>query len=106
MKITLLVTSRSLFFQVCRSQFTDASSVYIRLNFSRRVAAILVEDVPKLGLVGDEVLVKPGYMRNYLYMQRKAVYATTKNRSVLAKAQVFPAWAVSENLYLWNLDRK
>ena len=37
---------------------------------------ILTEDVPKLGSAGDVVRVKPGYGRNYLIPQGKAMLAT------------------------------
>ncbi|MDW3207167.1 MAG: 50S ribosomal protein L9 [Alphaproteobacteria bacterium] len=41
---------------------------------------ILLERVEKLGQMGDEVAVKPGYARNYLLPQNKAVRATEANR--------------------------
>lgn len=37
---------------------------------------ILLERIPKLGQMGDVVEVKPGYARNYLVPQGKALYAT------------------------------
>jgi large subunit ribosomal protein L9 len=40
---------------------------------------ILKEDVPKLGTMGETVQVAPGYGRNYLIPQGKAVLATSKN---------------------------
>ncbi len=40
------------------------------------VRLILREDVPKLGVAGDAVSVKPGYARNHLIPQGKAVVAT------------------------------
>jgi large subunit ribosomal protein L9 len=40
---------------------------------------ILKEDVPSLGKSGELVTVKPGYGRNYLLPQGKAVAATRKN---------------------------
>src|SRR5207248_8197360 len=40
---------------------------------------ILKEDVINLGKSGDLVTVKPGYGRNYLIPQGKAVLATTRN---------------------------
>ena len=48
---------------------------------SHRVDMVLKEDVPKLGLRGDEVSVKAGYARNFLYPQKRAVYATEENRA-------------------------
>lgn len=40
---------------------------------------ILKEDIPKLGTMGETVKVAPGYGRNYLIPQGKAVQATSKN---------------------------
>ena len=40
---------------------------------------ILKEDIPKLGSMGETVKVAPGYGRNYLIPQGKAVLATSKN---------------------------
>ena len=44
---------------------------------------ILKEDIPKLGRMGETVQVAPGYGRNYLLPQGKAVLATTKNVKAL-----------------------
>ena len=41
---------------------------------------ILLERVEKLGIIGDVVKVKPGFARNYLLPQGKALRATKKNR--------------------------
>ena len=40
---------------------------------------ILLEKIRNLGALGDKVSVKPGYGRNYLIPQKKAVFATEKN---------------------------
>lgn len=40
---------------------------------------ILLEKIRNLGALGDKVKVKPGYGRNYLVPQGKAVYATASN---------------------------
>jgi large subunit ribosomal protein L9 len=40
---------------------------------------ILMERVEKLGLMGDIVTVKPGYARNYLLPQKKALRASAEN---------------------------
>lgn len=40
---------------------------------------ILTETIDTLGREGDIVTVKPGYGRNYLLPQQKAVFATTEN---------------------------
>jgi large subunit ribosomal protein L9 len=41
---------------------------------------ILLERIAKLGQMGDIVRVRPGYARNYLLPQKKAVRATEENR--------------------------
>lgn len=45
---------------------------------------ILQEDVSSLGRAGDVVNVKPGYARNYLLPQKKAVLANLGNMNTLA----------------------
>jgi large subunit ribosomal protein L9 len=40
---------------------------------------ILLEHIENLGQMGDVVTVKPGYARNYLLPQKRALRATTKN---------------------------
>ena len=42
---------------------------------------ILLERVPKLGQMGDVVKVKPGFARNFLLPQKKALRATKENRA-------------------------
>ena len=44
---------------------------------------ILKQSISSLGLEGDVVTVKPGYGRNYLLPQGKAVQATTANLAIL-----------------------
>ncbi len=44
-----------------------------------QVKLILRESVPSLGEAGDLVSVKPGYARNYLIPQGKAIFATESN---------------------------
>ncbi len=43
---------------------------------------ILLERIEKLGQMGDEVKVKPGYARNYLLPRHKAMRATEENRKI------------------------
>lgn len=43
---------------------------------------ILMERVGKLGDLGDEVVVKPGFARNFLIPRGKAVRASAENRAV------------------------
>ncbi|CAI5737190.1 unnamed protein product [Hyaloperonospora brassicae] len=49
-------------------------------SFAHRVNMVLKEDVANLGSRGDEVSVKAGYARNFLYPEKLAVYATAANR--------------------------
>jgi large subunit ribosomal protein L9 len=46
---------------------------------------ILLERVEKLGGLGEVVEVKPGYARNYLLPQKKALRATKENRAFFEK---------------------
>ena len=41
---------------------------------------ILLERIEKLGLMGDVVSVRPGFARNYLLRQKKALRATAENK--------------------------
>jgi large subunit ribosomal protein L9 len=41
---------------------------------------ILTQTIESLGIIGSEVEVKPGYARNFLLPQKKAVVATPENR--------------------------
>jgi large subunit ribosomal protein L9 len=43
---------------------------------------ILLERIEKLGQMGDVVSVKPGFARNYLLPQKKALRATEQNKKV------------------------
>jgi large subunit ribosomal protein L9 len=49
---------------------------------------ILLERVGKSGHIGDEVVVKDGYARNYLLPQHKALRATEANRKKFAVERV------------------
>ena len=42
---------------------------------------ILLERIEKLGHMGDTVKVKPGFARNYLLPQKKALRATKENQA-------------------------
>ncbi len=43
---------------------------------------ILLERIPNLGMVGDLVRVKPGFARNYLFPQYKAIKNNPANREI------------------------
>lgn len=49
---------------------------------------ILLERVEKLGQMGDLVTVKPGYARNFLIPQKKALRATDANKKVFEERRV------------------
>lgn len=48
---------------------------------------ILKETIDTLGIAGTECNVAPGYGRNYLLPQGKAIIATPQNRKVMAQAK-------------------
>lgn len=48
---------------------------------------ILKETIDTLGIVGSECDVAPGYARNYLLPQGKAIAATPQNRKVIEQAK-------------------
>ncbi|MBF0113264.1 MAG: 50S ribosomal protein L9 [Desulfamplus sp.] len=49
---------------------------------------ILKETIDTLGIVGSECKVAPGYARNYLFPQGKAVEATPQNRKNIEQARL------------------
>ena len=64
---------------------------------------ILLEKIKKLGDLGDTVKVKPGFGRNYLLPQGKALAATDSNRKVfetrkaeLVKLKYFVGFTLEE----------
>ena len=59
---------------------------------------ILLERIEKLGQMGDVVTVRPGYARNYLLPQKKALRATDENRRVFEAQKV--------QLEAQNLERR
>jgi large subunit ribosomal protein L9 len=52
------------------------------------VEVILLQRVPKLGQMGDRVKVKPGYARNFLLPQKKALRATKDNTARFEQERV------------------
>jgi large subunit ribosomal protein L9 len=48
---------------------------------------ILKETIDTLGIVGSEWDVAPGYARNYLFPQGKAIEATPQNRKIIQQAK-------------------
>ena len=65
--------------------FSSASGVagglHAPTRTGKRVFVILRDSLDTLGVTGEEVPVAPGFARNYLIPQRKAVYATALNRA-------------------------
>jgi len=59
---------------------------------------ILLERIENLGQMGDVVNVKPGFARNYLLPQKKALRATAANRSLFETQRA--------QLEATNLDRR
>ena len=59
---------------------------------------ILLERVNNLGDLGDEVDVKPGYARNFLIPQGKAVQANKNNRAVFEERRAELERAANEKL--------
>ena len=50
-----------------------------------RIKVILMERIPRLGGLGDEVAVAAGHARNWLFRQGQAVPATAENRKAFEK---------------------
>ncbi|MCY4447045.1 MAG: 50S ribosomal protein L9 [Rhodobacteraceae bacterium] len=49
---------------------------------------ILLERIQNLGLMGDKVKVKPGFARNYLFPQKKALKNTDENRKFFEETRI------------------
>ncbi|MDM8335102.1 50S ribosomal protein L9 [Wolbachia pipientis] len=64
---------------------------------------ILKENIRTLGKLGDIVKVKPGYARNYLFPQKKAMKATKESIAKLEKQRSF---LEEENIGKLNLAKK
>jgi len=59
---------------------------------------ILLEHVRNLGHLGDKVTIKPGYGRNFLIPQNKAVFATPKNIEMFEQRRAELEKKAQENL--------
>jgi large subunit ribosomal protein L9 len=59
---------------------------------------ILLERVNNLGDLGDEVSVKPGFARNFLIPQAKAVQANDANRAVFEERRAELEKAANDKL--------
>lgn len=72
----------------------------------RSVQVILREDVPSLGHAGDLVQVKPGFARNYLIPQGKAIAATEASKRELEHTKRVIAEKVRREVELLEAERK
>ena len=72
----------------------------------RNVQVILREDVASLGHAGDLVNVKPGFARNFLIPQGKAIVATEASKRELAHQQRVIAERVQREVELLEAERK
>ena len=72
----------------------------------RNVQVILSEDVPSLGDAGELVNVKPGFARNYLIPQGKAIAATESNKRELEHQQRVIAEKVRREVEQLEGERK
>lgn len=59
---------------------------------------ILLEKIRNLGALGETVNVKPGYGRNYLIPQGKAVFATEENTKMFEKRRAELEKKAADNL--------
>jgi len=67
---------------------------------------ILLERVPKLGQMGDVVKVKPGFARNFLLPQKKALRATKDNITYFeSQRKVLEAQNLERSVLLTALSR-
>ncbi|QKX01746.1 50S ribosomal protein L9 [Wolbachia endosymbiont of Cruorifilaria tuberocauda] len=64
---------------------------------------ILKEEIRTLGKLGEVVKVKPGYARNFLFPQKKAVRATKEN---IAKLEEQRSFLESENMRKLSLAKE
>jgi large subunit ribosomal protein L9 len=72
----------------------------------RNVQVILSEDVPSLGHAGELVAVKPGFARNYLIPQHKAILATEASKRELEHQQRVIAEKVRREVETLEAERK
>ena len=72
----------------------------------RQVRLILSEDVPNLGVAGALVNVKPGYARNYLIPQGKAIPATEARMTELEHHRRVVSEKVTRDLKELNQQKR
>lgn len=72
----------------------------------RQVRVILSEDIPSLGVAGDLVNVKPGYARNFLIPQGKAIPATEARMTQLEHHRRVVAEKVERDLKELNQQKR
>merc|ERR1711976_162061 len=57
---------------------------YIENNWIKTMKVILLEKIQNFGNLGDEIIVKSGFARNYLFPKYKAVLSNKKNKAFFA----------------------
>src|SRR3546814_18615897 len=68
----------------------------------RTMEVILLERTESLGQMGEVVNAKPGFARNYLLPQTKALRATDAHRPVFPHRGVHPAARNTRKSYVWG----
>ncbi len=63
-----------------RRGFATQRATHVKYSDKKRTIPVILLQDCSLGRAGDEVQVSPGYMRNYLYERRVAVYSTPDNK--------------------------
>ena len=63
-----------------RRGFATRKAAHVKHTEKSTTMPVLLRQDCHLGREGDEVQVSPGYMRNYLYERKIAVYSTSQNR--------------------------
>ena len=64
---------------------------------------VLLENLRKLGAIGEIINVKRGYARNFLIPQKKALFASEKNKGNIVKLE---NWGLMNLSYLIKKNKK
>lgn len=76
----VLLASRTPAEAALRRGFATRRAAHVKFSDKKKKVPIILLQDCDLGRGGDEVHVSPGYMRNYLYERRVAVYSTPENK--------------------------
>ena len=60
---------------------------------------ILIENIEKLGKIGDVVRVKDGYARNYLLPRKKVLRSNEENRKIFEEKKAFIEFDSKKNQF-------